>query len=204
MYQQTPVEQTKIAVKGAEDALAEAERAPHRLDAEVNKFIGKGEPGDAAGRVLWRDQLQHYHDQASELKAAADAARVALQTAKERRDRALRDLDDAERVVANLRVQATTAEAGRLRAQDEADGHQRTRDTALAALPAAEERLARLRPTPVPVAPVAAPVVAPAPVVPPAPSYPLPARTIFDYGATRYFNEANHEVQRDGSPITRG
>lgn len=192
-----PVAIAQTAVEAAEEALAAAERAQQRLSSEVSRFIGRGEPGDVAGRVLWREQLQAYHDQAAQLKAETDDIRVVLQAAKERRDRAARELDSAERAVNSLRTRADEAERQRLRHQLEADSCQRARDQALADLVEAEARLAVLKPRPAPMEAIATP----APAATPELAYPLPARTVFDFGQSRFFDSTGREVARDGGPL---
>lgn len=194
----TPIEQALAAVEAAEEALAAAEREKFRLHHEAQQLVAAGEPSEPAARALRRQQLQEMADRGAEARSVADQARSELQLAKERRDRVARELDNVQRQVSSLRVRASEAERQRVRHQAEADSAQRTRDQALAELEGAEALLATLSPRLVPTEPMPAPAPAQEPA---RTAYPPPARTVFDFGNTRYYDNAGREVARDGSPL---
>lgn len=194
----TLIEQALAAVEVAEEALAAAEREKFRLHHEVQQLVAAGEPSEPAARELRRQQLQELADRGALSRSVADQARSDLQRAKERRDRAARELDSTERQVGSLRTRATEAERQRARLQAEADAAQRTRDQALLELEGAEAILTTLKPRPAPVAPTPAQDPAHEPAQP---SYAPPARTVFDFGNTRHYDSAGREVARDGNPL---
>jgi len=144
MKTKTPIALAQALVGEAEEQLQQRVRELYTLEHRSGTFVSQPMPTDPAGQELHRQTLQQLHDEAIERQAARFAAQQQLQAAREALATAERELDQAQRAVADLKTQAAAAAAFQARAQAEVDMWRQKGDVALAQLPAAEAILAAL------------------------------------------------------------